>query len=200
MNRPVSFTAIAILAALAPLRAGEDGNSGFTVLRRPLSKVEALNLAIEHNGTILQAQKDVEAAAGVSIQIKAILFPHVTNTAGYSVQQDSLIEANQYLDPGVQKTNNQAWNTDVQIVQSIYEGGRLISAVRSSRLVREQALPVFESTVADALLSVANAYDDSLRGAKQVEVRNAQVKFLTAYRDDSQTRYDAGAVPEFDIL
>ena len=50
-------------------------------LARSLSKVEALNLAIAHNGTILKAQKDVEAAAGVSIQVKAILFPHVTQTA-----------------------------------------------------------------------------------------------------------------------
>jgi len=85
-------------------------------------------------------------------------------------------------------------------VQSLYEGGRMCSALRSSKLIREQALLAFQSTVADTLLSVANAYDDVLRGAKQIEVRDQQVTFLTAYRDDIQKRFKAGMVPDFDLL
>ncbi len=57
--------------------------------------MEALNIAIDHNGTILQAKKDVEAAAGVAVQTRAILFPHLGESASYSVSEDSLIEANQ---------------------------------------------------------------------------------------------------------
>ena len=38
------------LALINPLQAGGDGKSAFTVLRRPLSKVEALNIALAHNG------------------------------------------------------------------------------------------------------------------------------------------------------
>ncbi len=218
MNRSTALAAAIVLAALPSLHAGGDGKSDFTVLRRPLSKVEAVNLAFAHNGTILQAQKDVEAAAGVSLQIKAILYPHITNTAGYNARQDSLIEANQDLnlpsktidlprlgpvDVGggkLSKLNNQAWSTEIQVVQSIYEGGRMHSAVRSSKLIREQALLAFQSTAADTLLSVVNAYDDVLRGAKQIEVRDAQVKFLRAYLDDVESRFKAGTVPQFDVL
>src|SRR5262249_5067062 len=163
--------------------------------------------------------KDVEAAAGVAIQTRAILFPHVAETASYSVSQDTLIEANQErripfttitLPPPIgevtfgggelPKTNNQTWISDIWVVQSLYEGGRLLSATRSSRLIKEQALLVLQSTVADTLLSVSNAYDDVLRGAMQVEVRNASVTFLTAYRDDTTQRYNAGTVPEFDVI
>lgn len=219
MKRITALATTLLFVALAPLRAGDDGKSGFTVLRRPLSKVEALNLALAHNGTILQAQKDVEATTGIAIQTRAILYPHLLHTANYSVRQDSLIEQNQNLeipsktlnfpapigsvDLGgghLSKTNNQAWDTEIQVVQSIYEGGRMHSAVRSSKLIQEQSVLAFESTVADTLLSVSNAYDDVLRTAKQIEVREAQVKFLTAYRDDTQTRFKAGAVPEFDVL
>ena len=98
------------------------------------------------------------------------------------------------------KVNNQSWDADIRIVQSIYEGGRMLSAARSARLIREQALLVFQSTVSDTLLDVANAYDDALRRAKQVEVREQQVKFLTEYRDDTKARFDAGTVPEFDVI
>ena len=194
-------------------------------LTRPLSKVEALNLALANNGTIRQARKDVEAAAGVAVQTRAILFPSLSAGAGYAVRQDSLIEANRdrtvspvQVDlpaisalglPGSAlsfgggesaKVNNQSWDTDIRIVQSIYEGGRMLSAARSARLIREQAWLSFQSTVSDELLDVANSYDDALRYAKQVEVREQQVKFLTEYRDDTKARFDAGTVPEFDVI
>ena len=194
-------------------------------LTRPLSKVEALNLALAKNGTIRQARKDVEAAAGIAIQTRAILFPTLQSSAVYAVRQDSLIESNRNRTvspaqvnapaiPGIglpettlsfgggksPKINNQSWDADIQIVQSIYEGGRMLSAARSARLIREQALLEFQSTVSDTLLSVANAYDDALSRAKQVEVREQQVKFLTEYRDETKSRFDAGTVPEFDVI
>jgi outer membrane protein TolC len=192
---------------------------------KPLAKVDALNLALARNGTIREARKEVEAAAGIAIQTRAILFPTVTVGGTYAVRQDSLIEANrdrkispvqvdlpaipalglagQTLSVGggeSPKVNNQEWIGDIRIVQSIYEGGRMLSAARSAPLIREQAFLVFQSTVADTLLSVANAYDDALGRAKKVEVREQQVKFLTEYRDDTKKRFDAGTVPEFDVI
>jgi outer membrane protein TolC len=218
MNRSAILIIVALLALTLRVRAGEGGGE-LSILGRPVSKVEALNIAIAHNGTIRQAQKDVEAAAGVAIQTRAIIFPHLGETASYTYTQDSLIEANQErtipfstitLPPPIgdvtvapielPKSNNQAWISDTRVVQSIYEGGRLLSATRSARLIREQAFLVFQSTVADTLLSVSNAYDDVLRGAMQVEVRNASVTFLTAYRNETNTKYQAGSLPEFDLI
>jgi outer membrane protein len=202
MNRPIPLIAIAILATLSPLRAGDGGKSGVNVLRRPLSKVEALNIAIAHNGAILQAQKEVEAIAGVAIQTRAILLPKVTNSASYAMREDSLIEGNQSVSSKFfgAGTNNQAWSGDIQVVQSIYEGGRMRSAVRSSKLIQEQALLVFQSTVSDTLLSVSTAYDDVLSTSKQIEVRRASVTLLKEYLDVTTTKAKAGAVTEFDVL
>jgi outer membrane protein TolC len=206
------------------------------VLYQPLSKVEALNIALLYSGTIRQAQRDVEAAAGVAIQTRAIVYPHLIQTGQYRARQDSLIEANQNRDipktkitiPGVDITeigggvspreiklpgrtiefgggtlplaNNQDWIADIKVVQSIYEGGRILSAMRSARFIREQSFLIFESIVADTLLSVSNAYDDVLSTAQQVEVRAASVKLLRAYLRDTKIRADAGAVTEFDVL
>jgi outer membrane protein TolC len=192
--------ALAIQILLSPFGFVRAAGTELPELKRPLSKVEALNLALARNGTIRQARKEVEAAAGIAIQTRAILFPTLINGATYSVLQDSLIEANRNRTGKSSRVNNQSWDADIRIVQSIYEGGRMLSAARSAPLIREQALLVFQSTVADTLLSVANAYDDALRRAKQVEVREQQVKFLTEYRDDTKARFDAGTVPEFDVI
>ncbi len=189
--------------------AGDD----LPELTLPLSKVEALNLALSKNGTIREGRKEVEAATGIAIQTRAILFPKLLSGATYLVREDSLIETNAHPEippfelggttvAGARfpKINNQSWATDIRIVQSLYEGGRMLSAARSARLIREQAFFVFQSTVSDTLLSVANAYDDALDRAKQVDVREQQVKFLTEYRDDTKARNEAGTVPEFDVI
>lgn len=215
--------AIPLLLSLSGVLGAAGGE--FPELTQPLSKVEALNLALARNGTIREARKQVEAAAGIAVQTRAILYPTLAAGASYSARQDSLIEANRDRTvspvlaevpsdgpPGLAgqtlsigggerpKVNNQSWNTEIQIVQSIYEGGRMRSAARTARLIREQALLDFQSTVSDSLLAVANAYDDALGRAKQVEVRQQQVRFLTEYRDDTQARLEAGTVPEFDVL
>ena len=193
--------ALAIQVLLAPFGFVRAAGAELPELKRPLSKVEALNLALAKNGTIREARKEVEAAAGIAIQTRAILLPRLISGAGYLARQDSLIEATATFGGGQSpKANNQFWDADIRIVQSIYEGGRMLSAARSARLIREQAFLVFQSTVADTLLSVANAYDDALRRAKQVEVREQQVKFLTEYRDETKARFDAGTVPEFDVI
>jgi outer membrane protein TolC len=224
-QRDLLTIALAFQVLLFPFGPARAASRELTELRSPLSKVEALNLALANNGTIREARKEVEAAAGVAIQTRAILFPKIISGAAYSVRQDSLIEANRnrtiapvQVDlPGIPalglpanalsfgggespKVNNQSWDADIRIVQSIYEGGRMLSAARSARLIREQAILVFQSTVSDTLLSVANAYDDALGRAKQVEVHEQQVNFLTKYRDDTKLRFEAGTVPEFDVI
>jgi outer membrane protein TolC len=82
------------------------------------------------------------------------------------------------------KINNQSWNSDVVVTQSIYEGGRMLSAVRSARLINEQAVLAFQSIVADTLLSVSTAYDDVFRAAMQIQVQTDAVTFLRAIWPD----------------
>lgn len=212
------FAGLAFLLLLPSLiRAGDGGTTDFPVLRRPVSKVEALNIAIARNGTILQAKKDVEAATGIAIQTKAIVYPHVGEQAQYVARNDSLIEQNENRRVGITfdlpqpigpftetltlpKVNNQSWSSDIVVTQSIYEGGRILSAVRSARLINEQALLSYRSTVADTLLSVATAYDNVLGAAMQINVRSDAVTFLSGYLHDTTAKFKAGMVPEFDVL
>jgi outer membrane protein TolC len=206
------------MALTLPAGAGEAG-SNLTVLGRPLSKVDALNIAITHNGTIRQAQKDVEAAAGVAIQTRAIVYPKLANTSQYVARQDSLIEQNEDRNIGpitldlpppigrvelgefeLPKINNQAWYSDFIVTQSIYEGGRLLSSIRSARLINEQAVLAYQSVVADTLLAVSTAYDDVLRAAMQIQVRSDALTFLRGYLGDTTNKYNAGSLPEFDVM
>src|SRR4029079_10242929 len=117
-----------------------------------------------------------------------------TNNSEYVAREDSLIEQNEDRNIGpivldfpppigplrsqvfeLPKINNQAWISDAIVTQSIYEGGRMLSAVRSARLINEQAVLVFQSTVADTLLSVSTAYDDVIRSAINTQFQRDSV-------------------------
>ncbi len=188
------------------------------ILGRSLSLAEALNITAANNGEILQEKQQVEAQYGVAIQIRAIVLPKVLSTAAYQVRQDLLIEQNQNLVsqptvvtlPGVgslqfgggtaSKINNQAWSSEVQIVQSLYEGGQMLSALRTARLLRQQAMHVFQTTVTDVLLRTHIAYDDALLGQQQIEVQLASIKLLTEQLDLTKKKRDAGALTDFEVL
>ncbi len=184
-------------------------------LKRPLALVDVLNIAAVQNGNILQAKKDVEAAFGVAIQTRAIVLPQVVGSGQYEVIDDSLIArqtvAPQEISipgigtlttPGRQSplTNNQTWNSNIQIIQNIYEGGRLVSAVKSAKLIREFAIYDYQTVVADNLLEVCIAYDDAQVAVQQIAVREAAIKYLTEQLDITQKRFNAGVLTEFEVL
>lgn len=199
----VSLAAL-VFASLLP--AGTDpkdhvsGIPPFEVMvRHPLSLGEALNIAAEQNATILAARSEVEARYGVAVQVRSIVLPKALSEVAYQVVQDSLIETNENSTVGP-LINNQAWSADVRIVQSIYEGGRLLSAIRQDKLIREQAMLDFRTVVADVLLQVRIAYDDAQLAALQIRLREQSVSLLGGLSAKIGEQLNVGLVSEFEGL
>jgi outer membrane protein len=174
-------------------------------IRQPLSLVDCLNIALSHNSTLLKSQQDVQAALGVAIQTRAILIPKVQGKSSYQVVDEASIDRFPFgngLGPIPISIDypDQSWSANVQIVQSIYEGGRLLSAVRSARFTREQALLRHQAVTADTLLEVRVAYADVLLAAQQVIVQEASTNLLNRELEDTRRRFEAGTVPRFNVL
>ncbi len=188
------FNALFILLAAVNLCRAADKNSP-AWLTRPLSVADALNTALLQNATILKAKNDLEASQGLVIETRAVALPHVTASGQYKASQSSLIEN---FGSFPQPLKN--WNAGVRIEQTIYDGGRNIAALRSASTTKKQSLAVYQTAVADTLLSVRLAYYDVLLAAQQVTVREASVKLLEKELEDQQHRLDAGTVPKFNVL
>jgi hypothetical protein len=62
MNRFTLLATTALLLVSSPLRAG-DGNSDHTILGRPLSKVDALNIAIANNARFVSRKMEARRAS-----------------------------------------------------------------------------------------------------------------------------------------
>jgi len=165
-------------------------------LTRPLSLADCLNIALAQNATILKAKNDLEAQYGVVVQTRAIALPTIQATGQYKDTEQRVIQNF----PNAPTVPNQNWTAGLQIVQTIYQGGKLMAAVRAAKVTKEQALAQYQTTLADTLLSVRLAYYDILLAAEQITVNEASVNLLQKELDDQQHRYDAGTVPHFNVL
>lgn len=173
----------------------QSTNSAPGWLTRPLSLTDCLNIALAQNATILKAKNDLEAQYGVVVQTRAIVLPQLTANGQYKDTDRNAIENF----PGTH-TPNENWNAGLTITQTIYQGGKLLAAVRAAKATKEQALAQYQSTLADTLLSVRLAYYDILLAAELITVNEASVNLLQKELDDQQHRYDAGTVPHFNVL
>ena len=193
-NRTLIFCFVVLTTAHSfSVRAGETNSAAW--LTRPLSLADALNTALAQNSSILKAKNDLEAAHGLVVQTRAVALPQLTASGQYKITDANYVEN---FGPFAQPDQN--WNSGIQISQSIYMGGRMVAAIRAADTTQQQALAIYRTSVADALLQVRLAYYDVLLAQQQVSVREASVKLLDKDRDDQQHRYDAGTVPHFNVL
>jgi len=166
-------------------------------LTQPLSLADALNIALQQNGTVLQAKSDLEASYGIVVQTRAIALPQLRATGNYTDTDRDLLQN----PPGsTYESPHQNWTAGLQIVQSIYEGGKVIAALKAATATKEQALAQYQSAVEDSLLNTRLAYYDVLLAAQQIIVHEASVNLLTRELDDQKQRYNAGTVPHFNVL
>jgi TolC family type I secretion outer membrane protein len=164
-------------------------------LTQPLSLPDAISVALKQNGDILKAASDLEAAHGIAVQTRAIVLPKLRGAAEY--RHDEAVENEPRSK--IEQPDDQ-WGGSIRVIQSIYEGGRLRSALRAARLTRDQALLDYETVVANTLLDLQTAYYDVLLAEQHIVVRDASVTLLQEQLAKTKRQYDAGAVPQFDVL
>jgi outer membrane protein TolC len=188
------LTLFLLLAVFTFAVSAEETNAP-AWLSRPLSQADCINIALAQNADILKAKSDLEASAGVVVQTRAVALP--TLQAGSEVKHSEPQAIESF--PNSTPPNNN-WNSDIQIVQGIYEGGKLIAAIQAASATKKQSIAQYQTQVADTLLAVRLAYYDVLLAAQQITVNEASVKLLQKELDDQQRRFDAGTVPHFNVL
>lgn len=174
-------------------------------ITEPLSLVDALNLTLKQNSTIIKAQADLETQRGVVIQTRAVALPTVAAT-GNATRSDQALIQNFPFSSGPTNafqpilTPRDSWSSAITLTQTIYQGGRTLSAFRAAQLTKDQAILNYQSAVADVLLATRTNYYGVLLAEQQIVVNEASTNLLTKQLEDQQRRYDAGTVPRFNVL
>lgn len=199
---------LAGLCALATLPCAAQSTNTNAVppwLQHPLSLVDTINLALQQNGTILRGKSDLQAQYGLVVQTRAVAYPRLTANGDY--HYTTQIETF----PPVSFVSNappvsfippihNIWSANIQLAQTIYQGGQIMASLRSASLTKQQALLNYQTVIEDSLLNVRVAYFDVLQAIEQVAVEEASVNLLTQQVEDQRRRYAAGTVPRFNVL
>jgi len=176
-------------------------------LTQPLSLADCLNIAFEQNAAVVKSRKDLAAAHGVVVQTRAIVMPKVRVSGDYSISDEGATERLKFpampgLPSGFEGINpgDQRWSANIRLVQSIFEGGRVLSALRTAKLTKAQALLQHQAVLADTGLEVRVAYAGVLLAAQQIVVNEAALALLQKELEDTNRRCEAGTVPRFNVL
>jgi outer membrane protein len=183
------------LATPAQIQAQSSSTNLPGWLTQPMSLADTLNVVLQNNRAIRKSQHDLEAAHGIALQTRAIVIPKVQATGNYTTTDRHQLE--QFFGQPIDRNR---WNAGIQVVQSIYEGGRMVSSWRAAKLTKEQAFLQHQTILADTLLATRVAYYDILLAAQNIVVREASVNLLSKELDEQQRRYEAGTVPRFNVL
>ncbi|HOW65189.1 MAG TPA: TolC family protein [Candidatus Paceibacterota bacterium] len=197
------------LAGTAPVSAAASQGPPVNWPTNTLSLADCLNLAFTQNSAVLRSQTELDATYGLAIQTKAIVLPKVQIVGNYQAVDEASIDKLKVSDLGAGLNGMpsfsfdyayQNWSAKIQVVQSLYEGGRMASALRTARLSKDQALASHHAIVADTMLAVRIAYDDVLLAEDQINVQEASVKLLDQELENTTRRFEAGTVPRFNVL
>ena len=171
---------------------------------------EALELAVENNPTIRQAELDVEIARKQVSQARGEYFPQLSTSVNYSFADPAVPNpsTNQFTDPLTGETfitgsdNNiqNELNGQIRFDWAVIDGGG-----RTARnLIADQAVAIaqynLDQTVQAVQLDVATAYYSLQLADTNVLVAEAQVNDSTTSLRDARSRERAGIGTRFEVL
>jgi len=184
----------AAMLGMSGVQAAEPVSTNQTVnfIYSPISLADAINLALKQNQAILRAQKDVEAAAGVVIQTKAIALPKVGITGEYGRCRRATLtrrlSSRFDLRPPRGGRHRSSWcNPSMRGAHGF--------GFSHARLTRERSLLDYQTVVVDVVLLVKVAYYDVLLAQQQIVVQEASVELLSRELADTTRRFEAGRCP-----
>lgn len=147
---------------------------------------------LERRADIQAAEQSLVAANARIGVAKAAYFPQITLTATAGYQSSALTS----LFSGPAGT----WSFGGQLLQPIFEGGRLRSGVRLAEAQKEELLLIYQQAIQEAFREVS----DALVGYKKDQEFRAQQELLTLSAKDatalSQSRYSGGVTSYLEVL
>ena len=198
MIRPI-YRLVALFA-LVPAASFADTNPTPSAL----SLQQCLDLALRQNPAILKAQQELRRTHGLIVEARSEILPHLTASGEYAQIDPAAVDRFTMTGTGSLSGNfnnqERPWTARIEATQLLYSGGRVTAGIRAAKLGDDYAVLGFQRTVADTTFDVRKAFYGILLAQQQVIVREQSIKLLEQQLEDTRHRFDAGAVPRFNVL
>ena len=152
----------------------------------------ALRFALDNNFTIRQARERIKQQEGVIVEVKARSIPNVSANGAYQLNEKDISQS--------LPSSDRYWSLSLSASQTLYSGGGVRAAIKSSELSREAALLELKGIVNEALLDVRIKFYDILLAREKIKVQESNVELLRQQLKNVTDRFDAGTVSAFEKL
>jgi outer membrane protein TolC len=97
-------------------------------------------------------------------------------------------------------TQNQSWSVQITVSQLVYDGGATIAGRRQALINEEEAYYTLRDTIDSVVSTVRTQFYQILLNKALVQVQEESVNLLQSQLEDQKSRYEAGTVPQFNVL
>jgi outer membrane protein TolC len=155
----------------------------------------ALSYALENNFAIRQAQQRIKEQDGLIVEVRSRALPNVSVNASYTELDSGLSEPSQFFSP----TNND-WRVSLDVKQALYTGGGVRAALRAQDYLKQAVIFDLKATISQAVFLVSAGFYDVLLAREKISVQEKNIQLLEDQLQDSNNRFEAGAVSQFEVL
>ena len=219
------FASILLTGSTASLLAGE---SSVGYRNHALAIDEAVQIAIKQNPNILRQVQELKRNKGLVYEAQARLLPQVTASTSYNQEDPGLVSnttggrsANLDLlavpagrspatGPVVsfplssllssQRTATESWTVQIQVTQLLYDGGATFASRRAARINEDAAYYTLRDTIDSTVETVRIQFYQILLNKALIQVQEESVNLLQSQLEDQKSRFEAGTVPQFNVL
>jgi len=230
----LTLCALAVAGWACTLVAGEPivGYGSHPFPSRPLTIVDAVQLALKQNPSILEQIQQLKVQKGLVFQAQSKLLPQLTAASNYSQNANELTPTTRRspLDllavapsqvgpqgtvatfspsttvfavppsPFAISSSNQTWQVTLTVSQLIYDGGATIASRRAARINEDAAYYTLRDTIDTVVSTVRTQFYQIVVNKALVQVQEESVNLLQSQLEDQKSRYEAGTVPQFNVL
>jgi len=177
---------------------------------------DAERIALRQNPTILNAAQQIRFTQGQVVTVRAQAIPQLGLSSAYN-QQGMELAANGrggggtltipnpngnpiVLQTGGGEIQNKTWNIQLTASQLIYDGGAVVSGIRSAIAGETSAFFSMRATIDSIIAQVKTNFFQVVLNRALIVAQEQSVTLLQQQLKDQQNRYEAGTVPRFNVL
>lgn len=177
---------------------------------------DAVRIALRQNPDILNAVQQIRLTQGQLVTIRSQAIPQLNISSSYNQQGMALAGNGRggpttltfpnpggqpiVLQSGAPEIQNKTWNIQFTASQLIYNGGAVVSGIRSAIASENSAFFALRATIDAVIAQVKTNFYQVVLNRALIVAQEQSVTLLQQQLKDQQNRYEAGTVPRFNVL
>jgi len=159
---------------------------------------DAVQIALRQNPDILNAIQQIRLTHGQLVTVAATAMPKLGVNSAFTEISSELNVAKRLNNS--KTAVNESWYVTFGISQKVFDGGASYYGIKAGNIIYETAFFALRAQIDATIAQVITAFYQVVLNRTLIVAQQQNVAAYQAQVDDQRKRYDAGTVPQFNVL